>query len=222
MKITAIIYVYNEEKRIENSLKNFLWCDELIVIDRNSTDKTRDIASIYTKNIFTINNIEYKPSDNEIWLQKITTPWVIGFTASDIIHPGLAYIIKNLIQDENFDFDILKIPFKRFVLGLETKRSPWYSEYNSKMVFKHSVARINYNEVHGAIELVSNKVYEINSNIGFHMYHLTHVNVDIMMERNLNYCKAEGKFFPKTWHIKKSLNALFRALYLVFSKEKHF
>lgn len=44
MQITAIILAKNEEKRIKKALQSVSFCDEILVIDDDSTDKTKVIA----------------------------------------------------------------------------------------------------------------------------------------------------------------------------------
>ena len=42
--ITVIVLTKNEEKNIDRCLDHLQWCDEIIVIDDYSTDKTAKIA----------------------------------------------------------------------------------------------------------------------------------------------------------------------------------
>ncbi len=38
--ISGVILTKNEEKNIEKCIKSLLWCDEIVVIDDYSSDKT--------------------------------------------------------------------------------------------------------------------------------------------------------------------------------------
>ena len=49
--ISAIVLSHNDEGSIARTLDSLIWCDEIIVIDDFSTDKTVDIAKKYTTNI---------------------------------------------------------------------------------------------------------------------------------------------------------------------------
>ena len=42
--ITFVIFTYNEEKRIEYPIRNFINYGNVIIIDNFSTDKTKEIA----------------------------------------------------------------------------------------------------------------------------------------------------------------------------------
>ena len=40
MKISSVVLTKNEEKNIENCLKSVEWCNEIIVLDDESSDNT--------------------------------------------------------------------------------------------------------------------------------------------------------------------------------------
>ena len=47
MKISAVVLTKNEEGQIETCLKSFSFCDEIILIDNRSSDRTIEIAKEY-------------------------------------------------------------------------------------------------------------------------------------------------------------------------------
>ncbi len=48
-KITAIIPTFNEEVHIKAAIESVLWCDEIIVVDSFSTDKTVEIVKTFAQ-----------------------------------------------------------------------------------------------------------------------------------------------------------------------------
>ena len=44
MKISAVIIAFNEEKNIAQAIESVAWADEILVVDSESTDQTRQIA----------------------------------------------------------------------------------------------------------------------------------------------------------------------------------
>ncbi len=42
--VSAIVVCYNEEDRIEDCLESLRWCDEIVVVDAFSTDRTPEIS----------------------------------------------------------------------------------------------------------------------------------------------------------------------------------
>jgi glycosyltransferase involved in cell wall biosynthesis len=55
--ISVVTTVFNEETRIENLIKCFSWSDDLIIIDKSSTDKTEEIINKYISPTIHLNNI---------------------------------------------------------------------------------------------------------------------------------------------------------------------
>lgn len=220
-KITAVGVVYNEIHRIESTLKCFLWCDEIVIVDKNSNDGTRDVISRYTKNLITINSRDFDPKiENLAWFNNVSTEWIIGFTSSDIIHPKLAIAIKNLIENDKDEFDIIEIPFNRYVLGINEKFSPWYEKTSKITVFRKSVYEINPKSVHSANVINSNRIHVLNLNdISYSFSHLTHPNMDHMMNRHLNYIRTESEMFNEKT-LSKPLKDVFKAFYHTIIRRK--
>src|SRR4051794_2976706 len=51
-KVSAVIITFNEESLIERTLNQLWWCDEVIIIDSNSTDRTLDICEEFGCSVF--------------------------------------------------------------------------------------------------------------------------------------------------------------------------
>ncbi|MCX6053815.1 MAG: glycosyltransferase family 2 protein [Chloroflexi bacterium] len=211
MTISAIMVVYNEEKRIEATLRSIAWCDEIIIIDKQSTDHTLEIAQQYTNKIIQVPWRDFKPDEAQIALYSATSDWVFSATASDVVHPVLAAQIRELIQATNFPYDVIHVPYRRYVLGLETNRSPWYSEQHP-VVFRKQVVRINQNSVHGAVSFSTERHFKMPDSEEYCMYHLTHETMEIMMDRHTRYLKAEAVLFPQRSPLRKAFKPIFQSI----------
>jgi glycosyltransferase involved in cell wall biosynthesis len=53
MKISATIITFNEESNIKEACESVAWADEIIVIDADSTDSTRESASLAGARVIT-------------------------------------------------------------------------------------------------------------------------------------------------------------------------
>jgi len=56
--ISVVILTKNEEENIARCLESVRWCNEIIIVDDNSTDRTIEIAKKYKTAIYsrTLNN----------------------------------------------------------------------------------------------------------------------------------------------------------------------
>lgn len=117
VKISAVIIAKNEEKNIEKCLKSVKWCDEIIVVDDKSSDKTLEIAKKYNAIIYA-NPLKGDFSlQRNFGLSKAKNDWVLFLDADEVVSDGLAYEIPGSIRlkDQNlkaFDgFYIRRIDF---------------------------------------------------------------------------------------------------------------
>jgi len=115
--ISIVITTKNEEKNIVNCLesirrqtysKDLL---EVIVVDNNSSDKTKEIAGKYTKNVF--NKGPERSSQRNFGVEKSKGKYVIYLDADMILSSTL---IKKAVEKlESGDFDAFHIP--EIILG---------------------------------------------------------------------------------------------------------
>jgi glycosyltransferase involved in cell wall biosynthesis len=221
MSITAAMIVYNEEKRIEDTLHCVQWCDEILVFDRMSTDNTRKVALQYSARIIDVPNREFNPKDNLLILEYASSEWILGITASDLITTGLANKIRKLTDQKDFPYDIIHVPFRRYVLGIETKRSPWYCE-TFPSVYRKQVMRVNPNSVHCAVFFDSNRYFKIPNSKEDCLFHLTHESLNVMMDRHLNYWNTEARAFPNDKSFWGAIKPVFGSLKRVLVQRKTF
>ena len=212
MKISAFLPVFNEEARISSAIESILWCDEIIVLDKHSSDKTVEIAKRFGSKIkvhFMENTPYYNSNEWDYLIKETTGDWVIRFTASDLIHPELAKEIRKLISSNSISEDVIYVPFNRYVLGINNSRSPWYSEV-CPMIFRKSTLSVNKLSVHESLNY-GHKSYTINLPREKGMYHLTHESADTMMTRHLRYLRSEASegghqsFFKAFWIVCKEI-----------------
>jgi glycosyltransferase involved in cell wall biosynthesis len=221
MLISAVLGVYNEEARIEATLRCATWCDEIVVLDKQSTDRTCEIARQYTDKVYKIPYSDFDPDALQRMIDSASHEWILWLTASDILHPGLATQLRELTNRDDFPYDVIHVPYRRYVLGIATKRSPWYSEMQPA-VFRKRVVKIRRDDVHGAIDFETNRHYRMPYSTEYCMYHLTHESVDILIEHIRRYGRAEGRLFSKELPLRKAMKAVLRSAYEVLFKRKSY
>lgn len=194
MNISAFLPVYNEEQRIRYILHSLQWCDEIIVLDKTSNDKTVDICRSYGAKVFITPNSYAYESVEFNYLKECTGDWILLATASDIIDKSLAMEIRRQVEILPEEIGCINVPFRNYVLGLEDERSPWHGSPRMKL-FRNGNYTINLN-VHSALSLKNNQSYTIPEKYGY-FSHLTHVSIDVMLERHIRYWRGEAEMYSK-------------------------
>ncbi len=101
MKLSAVIITKNEEKNIEDCLKSLLFCDEIIVLDSGSSDRTTSIAARRAKVVK--RNFDNFSAQKNYAISQAASPWVLSIDADERVTPSLATEIKERLTNPAAD-----------------------------------------------------------------------------------------------------------------------
>jgi glycosyltransferase involved in cell wall biosynthesis len=138
-KISAIIVVRNEERKIRRCLESLRWLDEIVIVDQSSTDNTVAICKEYTDKVFVVEPKGYCEPDRALAVSKTTNDWVIYLDADETIPEELKNEIVEKIAGNN-RFDSYYIPRKNYFLDEWVRGSGWYPGYVLRFFDKHRVS----------------------------------------------------------------------------------
>lgn len=124
IKFTAIVVVYNEDIHLDECLEALSFCDEKIIVDLGSTDKSIEIA---LKNNFRIIHHDRVEIVEEIrgWaIEQAKNDWVVFVDPDEIFPKNSLSIILNLIKKE-YSYKISLSKIKDFFLYFFEKDYKW-------------------------------------------------------------------------------------------------
>jgi glycosyltransferase involved in cell wall biosynthesis len=102
--ISAVILTKNEEMNIGDCLDSISWCDERIIIDDHSDDKTVDIAKKKGATVFIHSMYEDFSLQRNFGLEKAEGDWVLFIDADERVSPALWYEIMQHTNESIEDF----------------------------------------------------------------------------------------------------------------------
>ena len=88
MTISAVVICGNEEANIADCLESVTWCDEIVVVDSMSTDRTPEIARRFTKKVIQRPWPGYIAQKN-FALEQATGDWILSIDADERCTPEL-------------------------------------------------------------------------------------------------------------------------------------
>lgn len=107
--ISAIIITKNEEANIARALASLRQvADEIIVVDSESTDHTREIAQQFTTHVLTRPFAGFGEQKN-FAREQVTNEWVLHIDADEEVPSVLAEEIRNVTHQPTADFFFLPI-----------------------------------------------------------------------------------------------------------------
>src|SRR5688572_30965430 len=88
MQITATIITYNEESNIKSACESVAWADEIVVVDSNSTDRTREIAAACGARVIT-NDWPGFGAQKQFAVNRASHDWIFSLDADERVSDKL-------------------------------------------------------------------------------------------------------------------------------------
>lgn len=107
LPISAIILAKNEEENIVSCLGSLGFCDEILVIDDNSSDRTIEIAKKYNAKVIENSLVNFSEQRN-FALSKVKNDWALFVDADEIVSEKLAEEIEKRIVEKDIDGYLIK------------------------------------------------------------------------------------------------------------------
>ena len=120
--VTGLVLTYNGQRLFEKCLESLSWCDEILVVDSQSTDATREIAERLSARVL-VRAWEGPVPQFLFALNEIRTDWVVSLDQDEFLSPELLADIRRALPQAPAE-----------LAGYFTSRRSWY--YNRFL--KHS------------------------------------------------------------------------------------
>src|SRR3989344_4898447 len=124
-QLTGIIIARNEEERIADCIDSISFCDELIVVDNGSSDRTAQIAERMGAKIVACKTFDFSQV-RSYGLNKAKGTWILYVDADERVSKELAENIKAVIVEgyKSGASSVYKLQRKNFYFG-SSKKNEW-------------------------------------------------------------------------------------------------
>lgn len=175
-KISGLILTHNSEDTIQDCLESIKWVDEIVVIDDQSTDFTRDIIVNYHAKIFD-RKLDDFSSQRNFGLEKCTNDWVLVLDSDEQISAPLQKEIKSLLSKPISETGF-QIPRKNLFMGTWIRSI--YPDYCLRL-FRRVEASYR-GVVHESLNL-DGKIGKLNHPI----LHISYRNIEEIIQKTNHY-----------------------------------
>ena len=162
-KISACIMTYNEERNIVRCLKSVAWCDEIVILDSYSTDRTLDLCKAYTDRIDQHTWQGYIDQRNLI-RGMASHPWVFFLDADEEVSSELREQILAAQKEGLENYAGYRFPRRVFYLNRWIRHGEWYPDIKLRLFKKelgHSVGEEPHDQVvvNGPVKKLTGPLY---------------------------------------------------------------
>jgi glycosyltransferase involved in cell wall biosynthesis len=130
--ISAIVVCFNEEERIEDCLKSLSWCDEIVVVDSYSSDRTPEICRKYTSRFIQREWSGYR-EQKAFAHSQATKDWVLLVDSDERVTPELQREIIETLATDNGEYAGYALPRLVRYLNRWWWRGGWYPDYDVRL-----------------------------------------------------------------------------------------
>ena len=149
--ISACLIVRNEEHQLADALASLAFCDELVVVDSGSTDRTVEVARAGGAAV-----IEHVwrgfGAQRNVAIDHARGEWILEVDADERITPELARSIRGFVDDgAAAAYDIAVLPMHEVFLGRALRPAIKYPRYRSRLFRRGAYRHDEERRVHEGI-----------------------------------------------------------------------
>ena len=129
MKITATIITFNEADNINEAIQSVKWADEILVVDSESKDATRELAEKAGARVI-VNPWPGFSKQKQFAAAAANHDWIFSLDADERVSPELKLSIDALrAKDPGELADGYRVARRAFYMGRWIRGGGWYPDY---------------------------------------------------------------------------------------------
>jgi glycosyltransferase involved in cell wall biosynthesis len=152
-RVSGLVHVLNEERALARCLDGLTWCDEVLVIDSFSTDRTEEIARSYPNVRFLEHEYHGAASQKNWAIPQCRNEWVFVLDADEVCTPGLRDEMLTRIAAPGAP-DGFVIRRTVYFLGKRIRFCGWRRDRVTRLMRRDAV-RYEDKRVHARVRLLS-------------------------------------------------------------------
>ncbi|MBF0211475.1 MAG: glycosyltransferase family 2 protein [Desulfamplus sp.] len=192
-KISVYIIAYNQEDKIEASLKSVQWADEIVVADSFSTDRTVLIAKEYGAKVVQISFNGFGDLRNQA-IAACSNGWIFSLDSDERCTKEAQEEILSIVlkagNNSDSPHDLYYVPRKNFFMGQWIRHSGYYPDYRQPQLFKKGTLVFKPDPVHERYEIVSKKGAGYMKSA---IHQIPYKNLEEMIEKKNRYSTLGAK-----------------------------
>jgi glycosyltransferase involved in cell wall biosynthesis len=187
--ISAFVVSYNRAAIIETCLKSVRFADELIVVDKGSTDGTAQIAARYADRLITVPWSPTVEITRQFALSECSHDVIVFLDDDEVLSvPGIEYILE---RARTRLFDVLAIPLRHYILGRHDEGAYYWPERQIRAFRKPCVEFGG--TVHAGVRVVSGEVESIGLDTGICVHNVSYRNTHDWVEKTNRYTSCADR-----------------------------
>ena len=188
-RVSAFVVCFNRAALIGTCLRALRFADEIIVVDKSSTDDTAAVAARHADRVVTI---PWSPSADDtraFALSQCSHDWIVFADDDEIFSPEMAHFITAELAAPRAD--VYEFPRRDYVLGVHDEQAYYWPEYHIRLFRRGAVAFSA--TIHACVVPHSDRVLRVAAGDGVCIHHLSHQDVAQWIEKSNRYTSCTDR-----------------------------
>lgn len=182
-RISACVISYNRSAIVGTCLRALHFADEVILVDKTSTDDTRTVAARLVDRVVVV---PWSPTVEEtraFAVEQCRHEWILMLDDDECLNRAAAEFIGQELRDPVAD--AYAFPLRHYILGTHDPAAYYWPEHHIRLFRRGAVAFGP--TVHAGMQLRTNRVHHIPADSGACIHHLSHRDVADWVARTNRY-----------------------------------
>jgi len=182
-KISAFVISFNRAGILGTCLRALAFADELIVVDKSSTDGSAAIAATGADDVITVPWTPTVEETRTLAASLCHHEWILFMDDDECLSAEAEqHILKELA---NPTADIYEFPLRHYILGQHDERAYYWPEHHVRLFRRGAVTFSR--TIHAGIVRHSDRVMRFAASDGVCIHHLSHPDVAGWIEKTNRY-----------------------------------
>jgi hypothetical protein len=181
--LSAVVISYNRAAIIGTCLRALGFADEVIVVDKSSTDATPEIAARHADRVVTVPWTPTVEDTRAFAVAQCLGDWVLYLDDDECLSPAAGDLIRAELTAPRAD--IYYLPLRHYILGAHDEAAYYWPEHHPRLFRRGTM--VFTATVHGSAGLCSDRVLHLPPEGGIAIHHLSHRDVAEWIEKCNRY-----------------------------------
>jgi glycosyltransferase involved in cell wall biosynthesis len=132
LPLSAVLIAQNEEKTITDALASAAFCDEIVLVDSGSSDRTRELAAAAGARVIVNAPWPGFVAQRDFAVRAARHDWVLALDADERVTPALRAEIEAL-RASGCSAAGYRIPRVSYYLGRAIRATDWYPDWQVRL-----------------------------------------------------------------------------------------
>ncbi len=182
-KLSAFVVSFNRPELLGTCLRGIRFADEVIVVDKSSSEETRRIAGNLADRVITV---PWSPTVEEtraFAAAQCSHEWILFLDDDECLDPAAVRFLQAELEAPQAD--AYAFPLRHYILGVHDERAYYWPEHHVRCFRRGAVA---FGEtVHAGLQICSGRVLRIGTETGVCIHHLSHQDASQWIEKANRY-----------------------------------